>query len=408
MLIPNILSWIRGRAGPVRAPDVFILFAAVWGALALFVNEGFDGAIQPAGIFFIETFGSYLLGRMIIRSHDEFRVMAGAIFWLICVLIPFAIFESLTNKDILLEALRTVLPTFGKVNSEPRLGLHRAQVVFQHPILYGAFCASALGVVYFVLGRRHASQRPSIIRAATVIFAAVLSVSAGAISSIAVQALLIAWERITRSIRKRWLILGIVFLACYALVDVMSNRNPFQVFVSYLTFSSQTGYYRILIWDFGSAEVFRHPLFGIGLADWTRPSWMGSSIDNFWLVVALTYGIPAFAFLAGAVLLLMRGIGRMTFDRPELNAARSGLLVSLGGVIIAGCTVHYWNAIYVWFVFLIGSGVWMLEQGTEKSAQTDDRRGVPRRIGPVDDWRQNSGRRSIIMHCEGEEGGPAR
>jgi hypothetical protein len=69
-----------------------------------------------------------------------------------------------------------------------------------------------------------------------------------------------------------------------SVVDLLSNRTPFHVFVTYLTFSVETGYARIMIWNWGIAEVMRHPVFGIGLAEWERPLWKSGSMDNFWLV----------------------------------------------------------------------------------------------------------------------------
>ena len=47
-------------------------------------------------------------------------------------------------------------------------------------------------------------------------------------------------------------------------------------------------------------EVGRHPVFGIGLNDWTRPWWRAkmASFDNFWLLQAMRFGLPTLIFLA--------------------------------------------------------------------------------------------------------------
>jgi hypothetical protein len=87
-------------------------------------------------------------------------------------------------------------------------------------------------------------------------------------------------------------------------------------------------------------------------------------MDNFWLVTAIRYGIPAFLLLATAFVAMIGSLGRMRIDGGK-NHCRSGLLVSLGGLIVAGCTVDYWNAIYCWFLFMLGSGMWMLNPATE-------------------------------------------
>jgi hypothetical protein len=89
----------------------------------------------------------------------------------------------------------------------------------------------------------------------------------------------------------------------YVGIDLFSTKTPFHVFVNYFTFSKQSAYNRILIFEYGTAEVARHPVFGIGLGDWERPVWMSDSMDNFWLVTAVRYGVPAlFLLLLGLLL----------------------------------------------------------------------------------------------------------
>jgi hypothetical protein len=191
-------------------------------------------------------------------------------------------------------------------------------------------------------------------------FASVLSLSSGALAALFVQYVLIGWDKITKTIAYRWRILSALIVSVYLLIDLLSNRTPFHVIVTYLTFSTGSSYNRILIWNYGTAEVWRHPFFGIGFADWEHPSWMSSSMDNFWLVIAVRYGLPAFILLAAAFIFLFRDVGRIKYTNNNIIKYRSGIFTSLAGLIIAGCTVDYWNAIYCWFLFLLGSGVWML------------------------------------------------
>lgn len=387
LFIPCLMAWLAGRLGRVRLPDVLILMACVWGMLALTINHGLEIAWEPAGILLIETFGAYLLGRLLIRNEHGFRSMVRVLFWTICILLPFAILEFLTGRAILVEVLQSVAVVVAQVETDTRYGFHRAQVVFEHPILYGVFCASGIGLTYYVTGPAR-SALGRLLWTAPVALAAILSLSAGAAASIVAQVSLAGWDNFTRKIRHRWRLLGILVVAAYVVVDLLSNRTPFHVFVTYLTFSVETGYYRILIWNWGIAEVMRHPLFGIGLGDWERPQWMSASIDNFWLVSAVRYGAPTFLMLAGAVALIMRALGRLDSSDERLRACRGGLLVTLGGLAIAGCTVHYWNALYVWFMFLIGSGVWMLDDEKPQqvtagpSREHRERRMVDRRRPP--------------------------
>jgi hypothetical protein len=375
LFLPCLMAWLAGQFGRVRLPDVLILMTCLWGMLALTINHGLEIAWQPAGILLIETFGAYLLARSLIRNEHGFRTMVGVLFWSICILVPFAVIESLTGRAIFVEVLQTVAAVTTQGETDMRYGFHRAQVVFEHPILYGVFCASGIGLTYYVTGPAR-SALGRLLWTAPVALAAMLSLSAGAAASIVSQVGLTGWDYVTRNVRHRWRLLGLLALVAYAVVDLLSNRTPFHIFVTYLTFSVETGYHRILIWNWGITEVMRQPLLGIGLGDWERPEWMSASMDNFWLVIAVRHGAPTFLMLAGAVAIIMRALGKARFDDESLRACRAGLLMTLAGLIIAGCTVHYWNALYVWFMFLLGSGVWMLDDATSTRSASDPRGGA--------------------------------
>ncbi len=126
--------------------------------------------------------------------------------------------------------------------------------------------------------------------------------------------------------------------------------------LSYLTFSPATAYFRLIIWEWGFYHnALVNPLFGIGENEWVRPSWMHStSMDNFWLVQMVTYGIPAFVFLAtGTVLFLANQPRALSVAAAQM---RKGWVISMIGIMVAGCTVHYWNHSFVWYFFVLGLG----------------------------------------------------
>jgi hypothetical protein len=385
-----------------------ILFAA-WGAIALFATTPFNSAVQSAGIFIIESLGAYLMGRSLIRNEKSFQRFLRAIFIMLLVMLPLALYETITDHPIVLDTIRPFFNVIPKGNQEPRFGLHRAQVVFEHPILYGAFASSLLGFMHYAKIVR-AKPVGGIGWSLVASFASVLSLSSGALAALFVQYILIGWAKITNTIAYRWRILGAVFVSVYLIINLLSNRTPFHVIVTYLTFNTGSAYNRILIWNYGTAEVWRHPLFGIGLGDWERPSWMGSSMDNFWLVIAVRYGLPAFILLAAAFIFLFRDIGRIKGTPENIFKYRSGLFVSLGGLIVAGCTVDYWNAIYCWFLFLLGSGMWMLQEdsGDESrriSASRDRYKAIHLASNlkftlPPRSQRQLNVNRSVDHHCQ--------
>ena len=361
--VPLLMRLLDGRAGRMILPDYLMAGATVWAAMAIIVSQPGPAAIEPIGIHFVEFFGAYLMGRVAIRSADEFQRFARIFFGLILALTPFAAIEAVTHRPILLKLIPL---SYGDVAAGgPRWGLRRAQTVFAHPILYGTFVSSGLGLCWYTL-RPAAGLAKRVGTAATVFAATFFSLSSGAIVSFVVQSACIGWDILFKNIfRSHWKIFLWFVVILYVSVDMASNRTPFHLLVNYATFSSTTAYYRIVIWRWGIDNVWSNPLFGLGLkiSDWDRASWMGGSIDNFWLMIAMQYGAPAFLMLAGAIFFIIYRMAKMTLVSPVARACRTGYMVSLVGMIVAGGTVHYWQTMLAFFMFLVGSGVWMISGG---------------------------------------------
>ena len=366
-LIPTVLIWITGRAGGIHLPDILLVCFVAWASMTFAIAHGMTEAIEPSGALLLETFGAYLLGRVYIRDASSFLAMARLLFLIVLVLMPLALIESVINRSLILELFGWLGNVPARNPMEMRMGLYRSQVTFIHPIHYGIFCASVFSLTYFVVAR-YRSRGGRLIRTMAVGAATFFSLSTGAFVALMMQMALTAWDYFLRRVPRRWALLGLLAIAAYIAISLLSNRTPFHVFVTYLTFNVGSSYNRILIWNFGTDEVMRNPLFGIGYGEWERPSWMGSSMDNFWLVIAVRHGLPAFFLFSAGVLLVMYRLGRWKTQDLELADYRKGLLISLGGLVIAGVTVHFWSQIYVLFMFLLGSGVWMLDFQRRRSS----------------------------------------
>lgn len=361
--VPCVIAWLSGSAGRTRLPDILMFLAATWGAVVLVSLHGIDKGLQSAGIFFIETFGTFLFARLYIRDLAAFQRMVRSLVLMVLFLLPFALYENVAGSPILIELFGKVFSVYDIVGSEPRYGLRRAQGTFEHFILFGVVCSSAFALSLYVLGP--AARVGGRLSSGLVAMAVASSLSSGAILSLVVQTILIAWDKLTARVAGRWGIFATIVAAAYLVVDFSSNRTPFDVFISYLTFNADTSYMRVHIWHYGTESVLQHPILGIGLDDWERPSWMGGSIDNFWLVTAVRYGIPGFLFIAGGFLSVCFGLARLRNLSFQVAQCRKGLIITLCGVAIASCTVHLWDAPYVLLIFLLGSGIWMFDHRDE-------------------------------------------
>ncbi|UWQ16056.1 O-antigen ligase family protein (plasmid) [Aliiroseovarius sp. M344] len=355
---PIFYRWIKGDAGRIRAIDVYVILASFWVVLSLMVVHGAEKA-EFAGITAIETLIPYLTARVLIRSYAAFKTFVWWHFVAIMILLPFAIYESVTNKAILIDSFRGIFSVYVNANHEPRLGLYRAQASMPHPILFGVFATPAFALSWYVLGNEGSFfkkfSRP-VIAGANVF----TSLSSAAFLGIVLQIILMAWDRVLISVKSRWVIFGVIFGTLYTVLELSSNRNAFQIIASELSFSSGTAYNRILIFNHAVDDIARNPIFGIGLNDWTRPYWMKPSIDNFWLVHTIRHGLPMLAFMSLAILTLFVQLVMKPLSGKHADA-RTGFLIVLASLILCASTVHLWDATYCLLMFLLGAAVWMLD-----------------------------------------------
>lgn len=373
MFIPLTLNLVRGKYGKLLWTDIFFFLHILWAAVAMWVNNP-DRMIQNAGSTSIEFMGGYLVGRAYIRSVDDFIALIRVFVFMVCCTLPLALHETLTGRPIVLELIRKIpgITSVGIVNYPPRMGLERVQALFAHPIHYGLFCSTAFSL-FFVGLKDIVSSATRYMAGAVIILCVFLSLSSGAILPLILQIFLILWAFSLNTIRQRWLILLGLFMLAYVMIDLLSNRTPIKVFMTYATFSANNAYYRGLIFEWGMVNVRAHPIFGLGLNDWVRPFFMRSgTMDNFWLVNAVRYGIPGFLLLVFGYLPALWKIGRRNFDaNRRLWLLRRAWIFTFAGLTLTLCTVHVWTSIYSFVFFLFGAGMWFLTVEADVADEAD-------------------------------------
>lgn len=380
MFVPVFLAWISGAAGPIRRADIALLFYCFWAVLSFAVIHGPATAIETGGILTAETMSAYLMGRVFIRSADQFYAMVRVLFFVVVAMLPLALAEAFLGRAFILEYARMAVPNdfvYTTLYMEPRFGLRRVQGPFEHPILFGAFCGAIFALSWFVLGYGRGLV-PRLTMTGIVGFTAFLSLSSGALAGLLAQTLLMGWNTVLSHVTNRWKILVQLILAAVVFIEIAAERSTPQIFLAYFAFNRSTAYNRLRIWEFGSASVLNNPVFGIGFNEWERPFWMLSSIDMFWLVPGVRHGLPAMLSLQFVVLAIVIGVIFARGLDARQSAYRLGYVIALTGIYLAGWTVHYWDATYVILMFFLGSGVWFMDAGSEmasdEASETDRRR----------------------------------
>ena len=364
MFLPCLVMWVTGKAGRKRIPDIMLLLFSIWCAISHISIHGIE-SVQTWGIGFIETLGPYFLARCYIRDADDFYNLIQLQFRIVLVLLPFAIVEFVTGKDIWRDFFAALWQVQVNRGMPPRGGLTRVQMGFDHPILFGMCVASLLASVHLVLGyRRGLAQRS--FKTALVGAVSFMSLSAGPLVSLTVQIFLLFCNGLVRTIRIPWKVLIGLFVFMSLALQLIAKRSLLDIAAGFVVFEPGSYWYRRMIWDYGIASVLNHPLYGIGLNDWERPSYMSSSIDNFWLLLAIRYGLPAPSLLLLALLSILLALGFKKGLDNKIAAYRAAFLISITAFFLVGWTVHFWDAGYVLFMFVIGSGIWMLDVGLMK------------------------------------------
>lgn len=384
LFVPAVLQLLRTRELTIQPFDVFLVLALLWLLVALTVNNGFDKGAKFGGSLVLEALGGYVLARTYVRTYAQFTYAVRTYFMFVLVAASVAIPETFFGIQFAhdLAAAITGLPKAVISSEAGRLGLARANSTFDHPILYGTFCASALGLVWYLYSAR--PERWA--RALAIAGATLCAVSSASLLACLLIVAFIVWERRTRRIPNRAAFLMAGLAAIYLTIELVSNRSAIEVLISLVALDPWTAYYRILIWENASVDLANHPFAGVALNAWTRATWMTGSVDAFWLNMALMGGLPVVALLGLSVVTLLAQVHRRAGlgETRQRWQARLGWTATILVVCLQAFTVHYWGAMNSWFFFLVGLGAWMADAseglGPARGAQAPARPSPPHRI----------------------------
>lgn len=363
-IVPLCVQLLSKRFGRIVASDWLLLLAGVWVVVALLTNHGLE-RLPFAGITAVEAIGGYLVGRAFVRNEADFRYVFSFMVMAMLVLLPFTLVENVTGKLVISDILRQLpgvdAPYRGN-SAYGRLGLERVYGVFAHPILWGLFCSLAFANVISL------SKQPTFMGnaiklmfpVAIVGYSTFSALSSAPLLSVGLQMMLLTWGFVMGG---RWKLLCCLIVLAYIGVDALSNRTPVTILFETLTFNSGTAWTRVAIFEFGSAAAMRNPIFGVGFNGYDLPHWLTSSVDNFWLVLALRYGLVGFALWGGAFLSVLVAGAFAKIRDAHLSKLRRGYLIALSGVILTLITVHIWEQAAVFIMFYLGAGVWLYNDG---------------------------------------------
>lgn len=387
ILLPIALAMYATGKVRWRAFDTLFALYNAWtlAVFSIFHSQGTEGLVF-GGSLVLESAGAYFVARAFIRDERSFRATLAVLTAAVVIALLFALPEMLLGQHFTHDTLQAltgyVLPRL----VESRMGLTRAYAMFDHPIHLGSFCASLLALAWYT----SRTMAQGLGRAALITLATVTAISSAPLLCLGLQVIMMVWERVTRTIAGRLGITLTILAGLYVGASLVMTRSPAAFIATGFTIDASTGYYRLLIWDYGLGNVWANPWTGIGLAEWERPQWMAAStVDAFWLLIAMRAGIPAFVLLAAATLWLTMAAGRKGGRNKDVAVKRitRGWVMSLVALCLLACTVHYWNVTHAYFFFFLGMGAWLADPKRVKArsklgkalaaARAGERAGIP-------------------------------
>jgi len=339
LFLPVVARYSSLKYKHKHRADKFVVLFSSWLVLSMMVNHGFESGLKSGGIMALETMLPYFIARTYITSKDI--LLSTLKFYISCISVValFAVYEAYSGSN-LFKQLFGIFPQVG----EQRLGLYRASVAFDHPILLAVMSAVSLPMWMAVYG-----EKKEYLRLGTLVVSALSSLSSIAFMVVAMQFFVYYYKKLLLISYKKYIKFLVVF---YVAVDLVANRKPLEILLSHLTLDPQTGYFRILIWRYGLDSVYNNFLFGIGYHEWVRLGDMPMSVDSIWLLLAMRHGVPVIFFIS---VILYYALKR---NKSKENVLLDKYLtLSVMVLLLAGFTVHYWNATYVFLFFLLGLNI---------------------------------------------------
>lgn len=370
MLVPLGINWLSGKYDGFILPDFLVIGHCLWMPISMIVNGQASQMPVYVSSQFIDIVGGYLLGRAAFRTKEDLVFFTRCLVIVLAILLPFAVIESI-GKVMVLNDIAQKLPLVEPhkrttLAYPPRFGMQRAQTATPHPILYGITSAMVFSLVWMVLP--HAKNPVKgvfgrLLRLGGSLGGSFFALSSGGWLNIIMQIGLMSYNKIFKAILARWKLLLWGFIAFYIFLIFYSERPPFVVLSRLVALDQETAFYRFLIYEYGSAEVARHPIFGMGLfTDYIHPPWMIPSVDNHWLLQAMRWGFPGFLTLLIAAFYPIAKLSLKNFQGDRaLSDMRYAMAFVMLPFYVSMATVAVWNIQYSLIMMMMGASVWLIK-----------------------------------------------
>jgi hypothetical protein len=377
LLLPAPLLVFRKGRRPVVC-DFFAFAMSAW-IIGVTLLTGRYGSLSSSAAMVIEFLGGYVVARAYLFGRPALDVFIRALKIVIGIMIAIAVLEHLTGRLIANDIVSAFSGQQLLATAEVRDGWVRAISTFPHPILYGAFCVAA-GVIFLYSERRAPSR---LFYVALCFFGCTLAMSSAPLLAFSIAIFVYCYGKILKTYSWRWRVLASIVGACLVAIFLLTN-NPTSWIVEHMTLDPSTGYFRKAAWQRAIYNIDLSPLTGYGFGEVGDPSefFDRASVDSVWLVLALRFGYPVMVLLLLTNVSSFYGFWRKTAgptSAPYMDDMRTAFTLVVVVFMLVGLTVHYWNAIWIFWGICIGIRASLQEQYFA-SIRASAACSVPRRL----------------------------
>jgi hypothetical protein len=342
--------------------DILLFIFIVFASVSLVYNHGLQKGIESSGILAIEVLGAFYLARGLITTPKSYYRINMLFVTILAFLVIISIYEALAQHRILHEWAKNItghdsLNWKLYTHYYVRFDIMRTTNLFAHPILYGT-----IGAIFFpfiVLLLIYRFKISNFLKTLALLIGMISTLSSAPLLSVAFQGMTALLAQYWMGAKRLWVAVAFFATSAFILIEAVSNRGFFAILISYLTFNPVTGYYRMLQWKYSMDDIADHPVFGIGLHDWTRPEWMNSSIDSFWLLMTMQHGVFAgFILLFCSLYAVFHILNNLHKHHLATRWMVKSWVLAFMSLILIGFTVDYFGKIQPLFFFVLGSIGW--------------------------------------------------
>lgn len=359
-----LAQFLTGRAR-FKSYDILFMLYAVWTTNVFMFHSGYEGFVF-GGSLALESFGSYIAARAFIRNREQFLASFRLLMTVVAAAGVIALPEMLFGSHFTHDTLQGLTGYVVQRGVEVRQGLTRAYGTFDHPIHLGVFNASVLALAWYTA----TSFTERTVRIGIILLGTSTALSSAPFLCLGLQVGMMIWEKATRRLPNRLPITVAALVGLYIGASLVMTRSPINFIATGMTLDPWTGFYRMMIWEWGLQNVWDNPWAGLGPNDWVRADWMAAAtVDSLWLVIMMQQGLPAMVLLALAIILLTRGVAR-TLKRSKSaldKAIGRGWIMSLIALALLACTVHLWNSLYAYLFFFLGAAGWLADPAPKRA-----------------------------------------